>query len=77
MSAADYIVCDPKPLRFAQRFYLVEIVKGLAPGDQVVTAGLLRLSRESHDVRVLDGTRPAAGPPRSVSFSAREGGVSP
>jgi membrane fusion protein (multidrug efflux system) len=41
----------------------VEIVKGLAPGDQVVTAGQLRLSRDSHDVRVMDGTRRAGGPP--------------
>jgi NADH-quinone oxidoreductase subunit I len=26
----DVVVCDPKPLSFVQRFYLVEIAKGLA-----------------------------------------------
>jgi NADH-quinone oxidoreductase subunit I len=30
MSAAEIIVCDPKPLRFTQRLYLIEVVKGLA-----------------------------------------------
>ena len=30
MKSADIIVCDPKPLGFVQRFYVVEIVKGLA-----------------------------------------------
>ncbi len=30
MNTGDVVVCDPKPLRFTQRFYLVEIVKGLA-----------------------------------------------
>ncbi len=26
----DVVVCDPKPLSFLQRFYLVEVIKGLA-----------------------------------------------
>jgi NADH-quinone oxidoreductase subunit I len=30
MKTTDIIVCDPKPVRFLQRFYVVEIVKGLA-----------------------------------------------
>jgi NADH-quinone oxidoreductase subunit I len=30
MKSTDVIVCDPKPLGFLQRFYLIEIVKGLA-----------------------------------------------
>jgi NADH-quinone oxidoreductase subunit I len=30
MKSEDVIVCAPKPLGFLQRFYLVEIVKGLA-----------------------------------------------
>ena len=30
MNERDVVVCDPKPLRFTQRFYLVEVVKGLA-----------------------------------------------
>jgi len=30
MITQDVVVCDPKPLRLAQRFYLVEITKGLA-----------------------------------------------
>ena len=30
MSARDVLLCVPKPVRFWQRFYLVEIVKGLA-----------------------------------------------
>jgi NADH-quinone oxidoreductase subunit I len=29
MKDTDVIVCDPKPLRFTQRFYLIEVVKGL------------------------------------------------
>ena len=29
MSESDIIVCDPKPMRFSQRFYLIEVVKGL------------------------------------------------
>ncbi len=29
MNERDVVVCDPKPLRFSQRFYLVEVVKGL------------------------------------------------
>ena len=30
MNARDVIVCDPKPMRFWQRFYLIEVGKGLA-----------------------------------------------
>ena len=30
MKSTDVVVCDPKPLGFLQRFYLIEIVKGLA-----------------------------------------------
>jgi len=30
MITHDVVVCDPKPVRLVQRFYLVEIVKGLA-----------------------------------------------
>jgi NADH-quinone oxidoreductase subunit I len=30
MKSTDVIVCDPKPLSFLQRFYLIEVVKGLA-----------------------------------------------
>jgi NADH-quinone oxidoreductase subunit I len=30
MKPSDVLVCEPKPLTFIQRFYLVEIVKGLA-----------------------------------------------
>ena len=30
MNTNDVMVCDPKPLGFVQRFYLVEIAKGLA-----------------------------------------------
>ena len=30
MNERDVVVCDPKPLRLTQRFYLVEVVKGLA-----------------------------------------------
>ncbi len=30
MKTTETVVCDPKPLGFLQRFYLVEIVKGLA-----------------------------------------------
>ena len=32
----DVVVCDRKPLSFVQRFYLVEVVKGLTPADRVV-----------------------------------------
>ena len=42
----------------------VEILQGLAAGDQVVTAGM-RLSRDGQPVRVLSGRAPAAWtPPR-------------
>jgi NADH-quinone oxidoreductase subunit I len=30
MNPSDVIVCEPKPLTFVQRLYLVEVVKGLA-----------------------------------------------
>jgi NADH-quinone oxidoreductase subunit I len=30
MKDAEVLVCDPRPLRFIQRFYVVEIIKGLA-----------------------------------------------
>ena len=30
MNERDVVVCDPKPLRFSQRFYLIEVVKGLS-----------------------------------------------
>jgi membrane fusion protein, multidrug efflux system len=40
----------------------VEIVQGLAPGDQVVTAGM-RLSRDGQPVRILQpGAAPDSGP---------------
>ena len=42
----------------------VEILSGLAEGDQVVTAGQLRLQRDGQDVRVIDPSRrPGGGPP--------------
>jgi NADH-quinone oxidoreductase subunit I len=30
MNTPDVVVCDAKPLRFLQRFYLIEVLKGLA-----------------------------------------------
>jgi len=30
MKTTDVVVCDPKPLSFLQRFYLLEVLKGLA-----------------------------------------------
>ena len=30
MNTPEVVVCDPKPLRFLQRFYLIEVLKGLA-----------------------------------------------
>lgn len=49
-----------------------EVLSGLAAGDQVVTAGQLRLQRDGQEVRVIDPTRrppaPGTGPgPGSVS----------
>ena len=42
----------------------VEILSGLAEGDQVVTAGQLRLQRDGQEVRVIDPSkRPGGGPP--------------
>ena len=46
----------------------VEIVEGISPGDQVVTAGM-RLSRDGQPVRVLS---PAAG-----KGDAAKGGAAP
>jgi NADH-quinone oxidoreductase subunit I len=42
MSARDIFVCDPKPLRFSQRFYLIEIVKGLGVTLRHFLGNLLR-----------------------------------
>jgi membrane fusion protein (multidrug efflux system) len=42
----------------------VEILSGLAEGDQIVTAGQLRLQRDGQEVRVIDPSRrPGGGPP--------------
>jgi membrane fusion protein, multidrug efflux system len=42
----------------------VEILSGLAEGDQVVTAGQLRLQRDGQEVRIIDPSRrPGGGPP--------------
>jgi membrane fusion protein (multidrug efflux system) len=42
----------------------VEILSGLSEGDQVVTAGQLRLQRDGQEVRVIDPSkRPGGGPP--------------
>ncbi|RYY86253.1 MAG: efflux RND transporter periplasmic adaptor subunit, partial [Comamonadaceae bacterium] len=47
----------------------VEIVQGLQPGDQVVTAGQQRIQRDGTPVRVLDVPRGA--PPAPAAGSAR------
>jgi membrane fusion protein, multidrug efflux system len=50
------------PVRIGvRRDALVEITEGLAPGDQVVTAGM-RLSRDGQPVRILPADAAAAGP---------------
>jgi membrane fusion protein (multidrug efflux system) len=42
----------------------VEILSGLSEGDQVVTAGQLRLQRDGQEVRIIDPSRrPGGGPP--------------
>ena len=49
----------------------VEIVEGIAPGDQVVTAGM-RLSRDGQPVRVLS---PAAGKGDAARAARRRPGT--
>jgi membrane fusion protein (multidrug efflux system) len=50
----------------------VEILQGLAPGDQVVTAGHTRLRGESSPVRIVDLSRPP-GPPGGGAAGAGAG----
>jgi membrane fusion protein (multidrug efflux system) len=52
----------------------VEILEGLAPGDQVVTAGQARLMREPMPLRIVDINQPSRGagaPGRAASGAAR------
>ena len=42
MNARDVLLCEPKPLRLWQRFYLVEIAKGLAVTLRHFLANLFR-----------------------------------
>jgi membrane fusion protein (multidrug efflux system) len=56
----------------------VEILKGLAPGDAVVTAGHTRLLRgEALPVRVVDLSRPAGGAPGGRPTAAGPGASAP
>jgi len=50
---------------------LVEVIEGLAAGDQVVVSGVQRL-RDGAAVRVLGG-EPAAGPPAAAPGGTRDG----
>jgi membrane fusion protein (multidrug efflux system) len=52
----------------------VEIVQGLAPGDQIVTAGM-RLTRDGQPVRILQpGAAPDSGPPAKAEPKSTVGG---
>ena len=62
----------------------VEIVSGLKPGDQVVTAGQLRLPRDAMEVRVIDPSRPRppgtgndGEPPQKAAAPAGVPGAAP
>ena len=62
------------PVRIGvRRDALVEIVDGLAPGDQVVTAGM-RLSRDGQPVRVLPAAGVPAAPKREGSGKGETNG---
>lgn len=62
------------PVRIGvRRDALVEIVDGLAPGDQVVTAGM-RLSRDGQPVRVLPAAGVPAAPKREGSGKSETNG---
>ena len=55
----------------------VEILSGLAEGDQIVTAGQLRLQRDGQEVRVIDPSkRPGGGPPGAKGGGPPGGGAS-
>lgn len=55
----------------------VEILSGLAFGDQVVTAGQLRLQRDGQDVRIIDPTARRPGAPGAPGGAGGAPGTGP
>ncbi len=52
----------------------VEVTSGLQPGDQVVSAGQLRLPRDGMEVRVIDPSRRGPGAPGAPGAQGGPGG---